>query len=199
MEWTLGELAERVRAALAVGYSGQRSGRVRDVPDARGIRYYTTLGLVDRPTVLHGRGAHYGERHLLQLVAIKRLQAQGLSLAEVQGELAGVGDDRLRELAQVPEEALAPAQRRTGRSRRFWTAPPASSASDVRETSAALADSAEGSLYGVRLAPGVVLLVESPRAPEPHEQRELERAAAPVLASLRAQGLVPDSTERSNS
>src|SRR5918993_371241 len=33
--WTLDELAERVDAALAVGYAGQSNGRVRAVPDRR--------------------------------------------------------------------------------------------------------------------------------------------------------------------
>ncbi|MDX6262798.1 MAG: hypothetical protein QOH84_4486, partial [Kribbellaceae bacterium] len=69
--WTLGELAERVEAALA-DYPGQANGRVRAVPDQRAIRWYTTTGMVDRPAEMRGRTALYGRRHLLQLVAIKR-------------------------------------------------------------------------------------------------------------------------------
>ena len=46
------------------------------VPDARTIRYYATLGLIDRPEAFRGRTALYGARHLSQLVAIKRLQAK---------------------------------------------------------------------------------------------------------------------------
>src|SRR5262249_33767362 len=79
--WTIDDLSARVAEALSAGYAGVRSGRVRNVPDCRTIRYYTTLGLLDRPAVMRGRTALYGPRHLLQLVAIKRLQAQGLSLA----------------------------------------------------------------------------------------------------------------------
>jgi hypothetical protein len=79
--WTLDELGARVALALAVGYDGQANGRVREVPDGRTIRYYTTLGLIDRPAAMRGRTALYGVRHLLQLTAIKRLQARGLSLA----------------------------------------------------------------------------------------------------------------------
>src|ERR671930_1522315 len=99
--WTLAELTDRVAAALAVGYRGQRSGRVRDVPDQRAIRWYTTLGLVDRPAAMRGRTALYGRRHLLQLVAIKRLQSAGRSLAEVQVELAGATDRTLRSIAAL--------------------------------------------------------------------------------------------------
>src|SRR5947209_4992852 len=87
--WTIDELGSRVALALSEDYDGQASGRVREVPDRRTIRYYTTLGLLDRPT-LRGRTALYCRRHLLQLVSIKRLQAQGLTLAELQARLLGL-------------------------------------------------------------------------------------------------------------
>jgi MerR HTH family regulatory protein len=106
--WTLDELTDRVGAALSVGYDGQPSGRVRHLPDRRAIRWYTTIGLVDRPAATRGRTAMYGPRHLLQLVAIKRLQAQGLSLVAIQAELAGATDAQLARVAQVPQ-AAAPA------------------------------------------------------------------------------------------
>lgn len=109
--WTLDQLTERVWAALSVGYSGQASGRVRELPDQRAIRYYTTIGLVDRPSAMRARTALYGRRHLLQLVAIKRLQAGGRTLAEVQRELAGATDAQLELVARVPAtvEPRAPA------------------------------------------------------------------------------------------
>ena len=105
--WTIDELGERVAEALrGPGYDGVPSGRVRDVPDLRTIRYYTTLGLLDRPAAMRGRTALYGPRHLLQLVAIKRLQARGLSLAAVQERVVGLSDAALRRLAAA--EAAAP-------------------------------------------------------------------------------------------
>jgi hypothetical protein len=111
--WTLDELAERVDAALAVDYHGQSSGRVRDVPDRRAIRWYTTIGLIDRPVAHRGRTALYGPRHLLQLVAVKRLQATGLPLVAIQQELAGATDTELRQVARVPA-AASPPQASTG-------------------------------------------------------------------------------------
>src|SRR5437763_16385611 len=100
--WTLDELTAQVALALAVDYAGQPSGRVREVPDRRTVRYYTTLGLIDRPAEVRGRTALYSTRHLLQLVAIKRLQARGLPLAEIQSRLVGQPDSALRELARLP-------------------------------------------------------------------------------------------------
>ena len=66
-------------------------------PDGRTIRYYGTLGLVDRPAI-EGRQAVYRRRHLLQLLAIKALQAAGLPLAEVQARLYGRSDTELEAL-----------------------------------------------------------------------------------------------------
>src|SRR3954470_23765274 len=93
--WTLDELVDLVGRALAVNYAGSTSGRVRDLPDRRMVRYYATAGLVDRPSAMRGRTALYGRRHLLQLVAVKRLQAAGHPLATIQQELAGADDDTL--------------------------------------------------------------------------------------------------------
>lgn len=105
--WTIDELTERVDAALAGGsYRGAPSGRVRDRPTTRTIRWYATIGLLDRPAAMRGRTAYYGRRHLLQLVAVKRRQAAGRTIAEIQAELAGAPDRVLAEIAEVPAELL---------------------------------------------------------------------------------------------
>src|SRR5437588_11584532 len=102
--WTIDELGGQVALALSVDYEGQASGRVREIPDRRTIRYYTTLGLLDRPAEMRGRTAIYGRRHLQQLVAIKRLQTRGLSLAEIQQHLLGMTAPALTRLAQLPAD-----------------------------------------------------------------------------------------------
>ncbi|MEV8376650.1 MerR family transcriptional regulator [Kribbella sp. NPDC056861] len=102
--WTLGELTDRVGAALA-DYPGQVNGRVRAVPDQRAIRWYTTIGLIDRPTEMRGRTAFYSQRHLLQLVAIKRRQSEGHTLAEIQTELTGATNETLHPIAALPPTA----------------------------------------------------------------------------------------------
>jgi DNA-binding transcriptional MerR regulator len=105
-EWTLDELVQRVAHALSADGVRAPNARVTAVPDGRIIRWYATIGLVDRPHVGRGRTARYGPRHLLQLVAIKRRQAQGCSLAEIQAELTGAPDAMLRRVAAVPAELL---------------------------------------------------------------------------------------------
>src|SRR5260370_36950196 len=101
--WTIEELGAEVARMLSGGTVGQPNGRTREVPDQRTIRYYTTLGLIDRPAEMRGRTALYGTKHLLQLVAIKRLQAEGLSLAEVQARLAGATPRSLRAIARLDD------------------------------------------------------------------------------------------------
>jgi len=78
----------------------QADGRVTAAPDARMVRYYGTLGLVDRPVIVE-REARYGRRHLLQLVAVKALQARGLPLADVQARLYGCSNSELENLLKA--------------------------------------------------------------------------------------------------
>jgi len=111
-DFTLEELVENATAELErLGLAGAGpDGRVAPLPDARTVRYYATLGLVDRPRI-EGRTARYGPRHLLQLLAVKALQAQGAPLAEVQARLFGRTDAELRSLvssAAPPADAAAP-------------------------------------------------------------------------------------------
>lgn len=100
--WTIGELAQHAAAALAADGAVQASGRVRDLPNTRLIRWYTTIGLLDPPLGRRGRTALYGPRHLLQLVAVKRRQAEGRSIAEIQLELAAATTETLTHIAALP-------------------------------------------------------------------------------------------------
>src|SRR5436305_12837877 len=112
MSLSLPELSAEVEAALSrLGLLGAAAdARVSPAPDARTVRYYATLGLLDRPAIV-GRQARYGQRHLLQLLAIKGLQGCALPLAEIQERLYGRSDAELEALigALAREAAEAPA------------------------------------------------------------------------------------------
>jgi DNA-binding transcriptional MerR regulator len=114
--WTIDRLCDLVATELLASDPSQPSARVRAVPDRRTIRWYTTIGLLDRPAEMRGRTALYGRRHLLQIVAIKRLQATGIPLAEIQARLAGATNGMLARLAELPDAPVAAAPRgRTAR------------------------------------------------------------------------------------
>jgi len=106
----LDELSDRIERELtARGLLGAASdARVSAAPDARTVRYYTTLGLLDRPRI-EGRQARYGERHVLQLLAIKALQAADLPLGEIQRRLYARSDAELKALIEsLPPRPRAP-------------------------------------------------------------------------------------------
>jgi hypothetical protein len=179
------------------------------VPDRRAVRWYVTIGLVDRPAAMQGRTALYGTRHLLQIVAVKRRQAQGRSLAEIQAELAGATDETLRRVASVPDELIeaepepqvaAMVGKRPGEARRpvrrgrFWTDRPAG------HSGAVSADTVDGGvdsvsmLAAVGLPGGVVVLL--PRRPELANRPDdadvwaIHAAARPLLDLLADRGLL---------
>src|SRR5258705_6599545 len=145
-EWTVGELVGRAAKALAAGDVRAPKGRVTPLPDVRVVRWYATIGLVDRPLGMRGRTALYGPRHLYQLVAVKRRQAQGHTLADIQAELTGATDAVLRSIADMPASAADdPSGEEPASRRRFWAQAPTVNR--------------DGVLSGVRLAGGVVLLL----------------------------------------
>ncbi len=180
--WTLDELLERVSAALTAEYSGAPNGRVRDVPDRRAVRWYATTGLVDRPSAMRGRTALYEKRHLLQLVAVKRLQSQGWALAEIQSELAGATDTTLAAIARVPGQLLESAGTPPPEAvrPRFWAEPVA--------TPATTTEAPAVPLNGVALGAGAVVLV--PGTPTAADVADIAAAAKPLLDLLAARGLL---------
>lgn len=214
--WTIGQLPDRVAALLADDYGGQRSGRVRELPNGRAIRWYTTIGLVDRPVAYRGRTALYGRRHLLQVVAVKKLQAAGHTLAEIQAVVVGADDGRLAELAGVtrqvePTGRAEPAGRSddgaaASRSGAFWRDRPASSppappavmppAAPAPVASAPPAAGVTRVVPGLRLGPGVTLVLHAAdRVPDAAELATIETAAAPLLDLLARTGLAPTTGE----
>ena len=88
--WTLEALAEAAGDVLALLPASSRvDGRVNPVPDLRTLRYYQSVGLLDRADAGYPRAQGYGYRHLLQVVATKALQAAGQPLAAIQRGLTG--------------------------------------------------------------------------------------------------------------
>jgi DNA-binding transcriptional MerR regulator len=105
--YSLNELSDEVARLLKDRglMNIQHDQRVSAAPDKRTIRYYTTLGLLDRP-IIEGRQAKYGDRHVIQLVAIKALQSVALPLSEIQSMLYGLTDDELDHVIDNVAESI---------------------------------------------------------------------------------------------
>jgi DNA-binding transcriptional MerR regulator len=200
-EMTLRELVAEAAVALSAAGLEQSSGRVSEVPTPRTIRYYARHGLIDKPIGWRGRAALYGRRHIAQIVAIKRMQADGSSLDQIQLALSGASD---AELAARSGIALAAAPEATGPGAddagAFWRRVP----TDAPEPGAARvgqheeeddgqgAASAGGDLLtGARLDPGVALWVEGARrALDDDDIAAIKVAAEPLMRLLRARRII---------
>lgn len=196
--WTISELAAEVAAVLSAAEVDQSSGRVTEVPSTRTIRYYSTHGLLDRPTEFRGRTALYDRCHLLQLVAIKRLQARGTPLTEIQARLMGASETELEELAEIEpteedagEVPVAPAEEPKRRQRDFWAQPAAEP--ERSESEVAALEEALSSFPAVRLADGVALMLEgAQRDLYPDDLEAIRVAAEPLVKLLKSRNLMND-------
>ncbi|MDX2004635.1 MAG: MerR family transcriptional regulator [Meiothermus sp.] len=70
---------------------GSGNAKLREEVSPRLVRHYATLGLLSEP-LKEGREARYTPRHLLQLLVIRRLMAEGFS-ASALGDIACRKDD----------------------------------------------------------------------------------------------------------
>lgn len=185
---TLDQLCAQVALALAVDYDGAPNDRIRDVPDRRTTRYYTTLGLIDRPAEMRGRTAFYARRHLLQLVAIKRLQAQGLGLREIQQRLLGATNADLEALARLPKLPEVPPASEPQQSAarpEFWKSVPEPVKSAPKE-----GERTDGVFQAIELADHVLLMLPLARVPNEGDLQSLRAAAEPLLKLLAARNLI---------
>jgi DNA-binding transcriptional MerR regulator len=181
---TLSEFAAVAANAVQASGAVPDNRQAKPIPAERMVRYYTARGLLPRPGT-RGRALTYGRTHLLRLVAIKRLQGQGLSLDQIAERLEGMSAAELESLAAIPPSAMpadlgdpptAPA-RAAGR---FGETAPETR---LPEAPAAAAPAAVTNLLAVRLSDTVTLLIDGPAGQLPAVDT-LRRAAAPLLDLL---------------
>jgi DNA-binding transcriptional MerR regulator len=92
------QAAERVLIALNLE---QERGTVTSVPDERTIRYYLAEGLIQPPEEKQGTASVFGYLHLLQLVAIKKLQAEHFPIRQIRELVAGKNEPQLEGLLGI--------------------------------------------------------------------------------------------------
>jgi DNA-binding transcriptional MerR regulator len=178
----------------------QTNGQVSAAPTERTLRYYRTRGLLDPPAGHRGRTALYVRRHVLQVLAIKRLQAAEVPLHEVQQRLVGRTDAELADIAGVDIAGIDPAVldvahpgasttmapvAREGRG--FWAHRPVTAAAR-----AATGPQPSWPIAGLQLASDVRLTFPSTRELTPSDREALTAAMTSVVACLRERSLLPD-------
>ena len=192
-------LVRLVADALAHAGVEQTNGQVSAAPTERTLRYYRTRGLLDPPVGHRGRTALYARHHVLQVLAIKRLQAAEVPLHEIQQRLVGRSDAELADIAGIDPSAIEEPTAVPGRgpqsagrpaappgSGLFWAERPATLA--ARE--GAPPDSPR--IAGLQLPAGVRLTFPSTRDLTDADRTALAAAMADVVACLRERRLTPD-------
>lgn len=191
--WTLSELVEQAAARLEA-LPPPKNGQIRAVPDERTIRYYATLGLLDRPAAMRGRTALYERRHLAQVVAIKRMQSAGHSLADIQRLWPSMDDATLSRMSGV--QVASSGARKASRAE-FWKREPDTAVTPspvVTERAAPAAPAASPTTIHLPLDGNVSIVIalteDAALSLSPADVRALRAAAAPLVAELAKRGLI---------
>jgi DNA-binding transcriptional MerR regulator len=79
----------------------QARGTVTSVPDERTIRYYMAEGLIQTPGEKHGTASLFSYLNLLQLLTVKKLQAEHLPIRKIRELVAGKSEQELELLLGV--------------------------------------------------------------------------------------------------
>jgi len=169
-------VAEGILAEIGIE---QQRGTVSLVPDERTIRYYLSEGIIQPTDEKQGTASVFGYLHLLQLVTIKKLQAEHLPIRKIREIVAGKNEQQLESLLGLtstigsknnPNEAkryleslLAPSMSLTGPPptrlasvKQPYSAPSAPQAPESEQTA---------SWQRVEIEPGLELHIRSDYAP----------------------------------
>lgn len=79
----------------------QQRGTVTSVPDERTIRYYLAEGLIQTPEERQGTASVFSYLNLLQLLTVKKLQAEHLPIRKIRELVAGKSEQELETLLGV--------------------------------------------------------------------------------------------------
>jgi len=92
----------RVSGQLVSGLQlEQQRGTVTSVPDERTIRYYLAEGLIQTPEERQGTASVFSYLNLLQLLTVKKLQAEHLPIRKIRELVAGKSEQELETLLGV--------------------------------------------------------------------------------------------------
>src|ERR1044071_7905728 len=108
------QLADEAAQLVSRFVPRQERQSVSLVPDERTVRYYSTEGLLAPPEGKQGLNSVYGYQHLLQLLFIKRLQAEHLPIRKIKELVEGKSERELEQLLDTGEPAKTPSRAAPG-------------------------------------------------------------------------------------
>lgn len=162
----LPEFARAGEQILAEMGLEQARGTVTSVPDERTIRYYMAEGLVQTPEEKQGTASVFGYLNLLQLLTVKKLQAEHLPIRKIRELVAGKGEQELETLLGVGSTVAK--KSREGEAKRYLEsllAPAAAPAQPLRQAAAPPPQQTDHSWQRVEIEPGLELHIRSDYSP----------------------------------
>lgn len=102
------ELAAEATVVLTEIGTAQERGTVTEYPDERTVRYYLSEGLISPSQEKQGTASVFGYQQLLQLLVVKRLQAEHLPIRKIRELVAGRTERQLERLLGPEEEKQKP-------------------------------------------------------------------------------------------
>jgi len=175
----------------------QARGTVTSVPDERTIRYYMAEGLIQTPEEKQGTASVFGYRNLLQLVTVKKLQAEHLPIRKIRELVAGKSEQELETLLGIG--GASSKKNRDGEAKRYLEsllapahidaapAAPPPAAFSARQSAAPRSQEMDQSWQRVEIEPGLELHIRSDYSPPPTsgKTRSLLEKAIHRLRNLR--------------
>jgi len=175
-------VAEEILAEMGLE---QARGTVTSVPDERTIRYYMAEGLIQTPGEKQGTASLFNYLNLLQLLTVKKMQAEHLPIRKIRELVAGKSEPELEMLLGVGSVA-AKKSRESDAKRYLESLLAPDTAVPLREASAPTAAAAppqaldqSASWQRIEIEPGLELHVRSDYSPPPTSGKTkslLERA-----------------------
>ena len=178
----------------------QERGSVTEVPDERMVRYYSSGGLISPPESKQGVSAVYGYLHLLQLLVIKRLQAEHLSIRKIRELVEGKVESELEQLLGPEAEEAGSAANRNSATEYLESLLQRQSSRQLPPQAAAFAVAEEPSIYSsagaksdwtrVEIEPGLELHIRGDYCLT-REAKERQRLGRRILTEIDNHGNPP--------
>ena len=214
---------EKVRGAKYVGVAGlaveaakilsesglaQARGTVTELPDERTVRYYLTEGLLSPAEDKQGTASVFGYRHLLQLLVVKKLQAEHLPIRKIRDLVEGRTERELERLLGAEGGVAAKKNEALSYLEQLLTKPHAAPPQQSPQASqsprraalieslaqsapqASASSSGAGTWSRIELEPGLELHVHDQYRP-PRESKGLRRLTQFIMRVIESQGQKP--------
>lgn len=164
----LPEFARAGEQVLAEMGLEQARGTVTSVPDERTIRYYMAEGLVQTPEERQGTASVFGYINLLQLLTVKKLQAEHLPIRKIRELVAGKSEQELETLLGIGSTAAK--KSRETEAKRYLESllaptPSPASAAPLKQAAPPQQTDQSQSWQRVEIEPGLELHIRSDYAP----------------------------------